>query len=87
MSIQFDGPIDAEARAELIKLIGRNVLVDDGQNFLLSNENETILQFQMAQVANAAKQPVKVMLHDEGDVIEMRDGTKYRVTPNGWRKI
>ena len=36
---------------------------------------------------NGAKQPVRVELNDIGEIKEMSDGTKYQVTPQGWKKL
>jgi len=41
----------------------------------------------MKKIANAAKQPVSIELNDLGEVKTMQDGTKYEVTPNGWKRI
>jgi hypothetical protein len=54
---------------------------------ILFNDVLKIDQRKMTALANAAKQPVTIEFNEEGEVKEMSDGTKYRVTPNGWVKI
>jgi len=39
------------------------------------------------KIANTARQPVSVELNEQGEIKTMSDGTKYQVTPSGWKKI
>ena len=41
----------------------------------------------VSALANQVGQPVEVSVHGDGEIVEMRDGTKYRVTRKGWQKV
>ena len=85
MSICFNEPVGPETEAMIDKLFGK-AIASDGKTFLFDQRPE-LLQRQMTELANKAKQPVTVELNAEGEIKTMMDGTQYRVTPKGWRKI
>lgn len=85
MSINFDNEANPETRELIEKLFGRPV-ADDRRHFLI-DQMRVIDQRLMKQVANTAKQPAKVELHEVGEIKTLDDGSRYEVTPNGWRKI
>jgi len=59
-----------------------------GQSFAKQTSYPPKLEHKkMGDLARAAKQPVTVELNEEGEIKEMSDGTKYRVTSQGWKKI
>ena len=86
MSMQFDQPMDKKTSKRIKEMFGDNIVVMDAQNVLLENLSE-IHQKQMKVVADTSKQPITMNIHDEDDIVEMTDGTKYQVTPKGWQKI
>jgi hypothetical protein len=86
MSIQFDEPMNEESSEMIKKMFGDVVVVSDEQNVLLEKLTD-IHQKEMSLLAKTAKQPVTAKMHDDGDIVEMIDGTKYQVTKRGWRKI
>jgi len=83
MSMNFNGPMNAET-SERIEELFKPFAMDERTALI---DNLVCDQKQMKEIANIAKQPVSVELHGDGDIKEMRDGTKYRVTPQGWVKI
>lgn len=90
MSINFNDPMNSEAMAKLQEFfkdgtLPEPVVMDDRR--ALFNTKLDLQQRKMTELANAAKQPVMVELNEEGEIKEMSDGTKYRVTPKGWKKI
>jgi hypothetical protein len=85
MSINFDNEANPETREMIEKLFGKPV-ADDRKHFLM-DQMHVIDQKLMKQVANAAKQPAKVELHGLGEIKTLDDGSRYEVTPRGWRKI
>lgn len=86
MSMNFQDPVNNEALAKIMEGFGDKVVAHDNKTFLLANV-DAINQKLMKEIANAAKQPATVELNGDGDVKVMSDGTRYRVTPNGWHKI
>lgn len=66
MSINFNDPMNDEAKAKLKELF---------EDELIASDDKTALQ------------PVTLDTHNVGEIKELRDGTKYRTTSRGWRKI
>ena len=58
----------------------------DVKNVLLEKIGD-FEQQQMEDIKYRAVKPVETKLYDENDIVEMTDGTKYKVTPEGWRKV
>lgn len=85
MSFNFNEPIGPEASSMLRELFGKPV-AEDGKTFLF-DELAPMHQRKMTELANKAGQPVEVQLNSEGEIKTMRDGTRYQVTPKGWRKL
>ena len=85
MSINFDDPMNDEARKLIIKKF-KDVAAMDETTALL-DKLEEINQSDMKEIANTAKQPVSVEINEPGDIKTMSDGTKYRCTNKGWRLI
>ena len=86
MSMQFDEPMNEETAKRIKEMFGEKIAVMDDRNVLLEKLAE-LHQQEMKIVANTAEQPVTVNIHDEGDIVTMSDGTRYRVTAQGWRKV
>ena len=85
MSINFDNEANPATRELIEKLFGKPV-ADDRKHFLM-DQMRVIDQKLMKQVANTAKQPARVELHEIGEIKTLDDGTRYEVTARGWRKI
>ena len=85
MSIQFENPVNDEARKLIEQIFGP--VVSDERTFLPMARMPIIDQIAMKQIANAAKQPATVALHADGDVKTLADGTQYRARANGWVRI
>ena len=84
MSINFEHEATPEAIEKMRQAFGEAV-ASDGRQFLYDNMRE-IKQTDMKAIANAAKQPAVVELHEQGEIKTMADGTQYEVTPTGWRR-
>ena len=88
MSINFDEPVSDEVTDELKRMLGDQVVAQDEKTTLLTQlEDFTLLQRRMKKIANMANQPVVVEINDLGDIKTMSDGTRYKVTQAGWRKL
>lgn len=85
MSINFKDPMNEDARRIMEELCGKPVATDE--RTALFNNMRTIRQPEMNRLANAAKQPITVEIHSDGDIKTMSDGTRYRVTPLGWKRL
>lgn len=85
MSINFEEPMSDEARALMKELFGEPDVEDD--RHALFSKRLTMVQQDMSKLANVAKQPVTVEVHELGEVKTMSDGTRYKVTPGGWVKL
>ena len=84
MSINFDDPMNDEAREFMHKLMGNPVAEDD--RTALFDKLGQLEQAEMKRLANAAKQPVQVELNSIGDIKEV-GGVKYRCDKDGWKKL
>ena len=85
MSITFDGKPNKEALAAMKAFFGQPVAADE-KTFLFDNL-PPLEGRQLSKIANKAGQTVTVGLHGEGEIKTLSDGTQYKVTPQGWRKI
>ena len=85
MSINFEKPIDEKAMKKISKLFGDSIVAQDQLTTLLDNA-PPFEAGEMTKLANMVKQSVTIEVNKEGDVKEMSDGTKYKVTKEGWRK-
>ena len=90
MSINFNDPMNSEVMAKLQELFKNGTLPEPvamDERRALFNDDPRLQQRTMIELANAAKQPVMFELNEEDEIKEMSDGTKYRVTPKGWKKM
>jgi len=85
MSMNFVNPVNDAALTEIVKEFGPPVATDR-KTFLFDRMNK-LEQRAMKRIANAAKQPATVEIHAEGDIKIMSDGTRYQVTPTGWKRL
>lgn len=85
MSIQFERPLTEEQQESMKEMFGDRLAASDERVALLNDRN--IYASEMKELANKTGQRVSVELNDNDDVKEMSDGTKYVVTPAGWKKI
>lgn len=85
MSMSFVNPVSAELAAKIAEEFGQPVATD--RKTFLFNRFDAINSKLMKEIANEAKQPVTVEMNGEGEIKTMSDGTQYRVTPQGWKKI
>ena len=85
MSINFNDPMNKEARSVMHRLFGTPVAEDE--TTALFNTLDNISSGKMKQLANVAKQPATLEISGDGDIKEMSDGTRYRCTPKGWVKL
>ena len=86
MSINFESPMDDTTKNLINKIFGDKVAAYDEKTVLLEGLNKAN-QSEFKALANVAKQPVTLELHEHGDIKEMSDGTRYQVTSRGWEKI
>ena len=85
MGMHFEKDVDDETLAKIKDMFGE-AEASDRRHFLFNKLN-TLDRRAMTELANTAKQPVQVEINNVGDIRTMSDGTQYRVTPQGWRKI
>ena len=85
MSIQFERPMNEETRKMMEEFFRQDIVSMDDRMALI---NSAMFEAgKLKALANAANQPCTVELHEEGEIKTMSDGTQYRVTPQGWRRI
>ncbi len=70
----------------MMKKFFGEAVASDRRQFLYDDMKE-IRQVEMKAIANAAEQPVTVELHEPGEIKTMADGTRYEVTPTGWKLL
>jgi hypothetical protein len=85
MSLNFHDPMNEQASAFIKKLFEPTAM--DEQQVLLNDLTDKVDQANMKELANLAKQPVTLEINELGEIKEMSDGTKYRLTLQGWRKL
>ena len=85
MSINFEKPVSPEILARIRKIFVNRLVASDEQTVLV--DAGAFRSADMSDIARMAKQPVTLALHGDGEVVTMKDGTTYRVTPRGWRKV
>ncbi len=85
MSISFEDPMNEETGSLIRKMFGDKVVDMDERNVLVNEMQFT--REKMSKIANTAKQPVSLEIYGPGDRKTMSDGTEYRCTLNGWRKV
>ena len=86
MGMHFEEPMDEATALEIRKTFEQKIAVMDAKNVLLEKIGD-FEQQQMEDIKYRAVKPVETKLYDENDIVEMTDGTKYKVTPEGWRKV
>jgi len=85
MSINFNDPMNDEAKQMMKDTFGDQIAYMDSKTALI--DRMEIMQSEMSKLANVAEQVVTVELNEPGEIKTMADGTQYRVTPQGWRKV
>lgn len=85
MSINFENPMNDKAREFMKELFGEPSAADE--KTALFEKISTLTQEDMSTLARKAGQPVTFEIHGEGDIKVFSDGTKYQVTPQGWKRI
>ena len=84
MSINFDDPMNDEARKRMHELFGESVAEDERTALF---ENLAINRQQMTTLANIAKQPVTAEINNIGDIKTFSDGSKYLLDKDGWKNV
>lgn len=85
MSIQFDKPISDEQQDFVRKMFGDRVAAMDSKTVLLGKTQ--FLQSEMKKLANETRQVVTLEVNGEGDIKTLSDGSRYKVTERGWKRI
>lgn len=85
MSMNFESPITPEQRAMIEELFGKPAAADD--KTLLFDDMKVIESKVMGNIARATNQPVRIELHGSGEIRTLADGSRYEVTPAGWKKL
>ena len=85
MNITFDDPPNKDARAAMKAFFGQPIVYDE-KTFLFDSL-PPLEGKQLTKIANKAGQTMTVGLHGEGEIKTLSDGTQYKVTSQGWRKI
>ena len=85
MSMSFDKPISDDDKDFIKKMFGKGVDAMDEKIVLLNHRMH--LHSEMKEVANQTKQPVSLEINSEGEIKPLSDGSRYRVTESGWKKL
>ena len=67
------------------EMFGKDIAAMDQKTVLLNRRMH--LQSEMKKVANQTKQPVSLEINNEGEIKTLSDGSQYRVTKSGWKKL
>lgn len=85
MSMNFRDPVSEALARKIAEEFGQPV-ASDNKTFLFDEMNQIEGRL-MKEIANEAQQPVTVEVNGEGDIKTMSDGSRYQVTPHGWKKL
>ena len=85
MSINFNEEVNDETMQKMQEVFGDKLKAFDRKIALI--EGESIDAKDLKEIANTANQPATLEIHSVGDVKTMSDGTQYKVTKSGWRKV
>ena len=84
MSINFKDEVGEDVLEEMKRFFGEQTPMDRNTALI---DAKLIDSREMKKLANLANQPVSVELHGAGEIKTLSDGTKYQVTPQGWKKL
>jgi len=85
MSMFFNKPISDDDKSFIKEMFGKDIAAMDQKTVLLNRRMH--LQSEMMKVANQTKQPVSLEINNEGEIKTLSDGSQYRVTKSGWKKL
>lgn len=85
MSVSTPSPMTAEMMESLRRTLGKPVARDE--RTALYDQMAALTSKQGGDMARAQGEPVKVEMHEVGDIKILSDGTRYQVTPSGWKKL
>lgn len=84
MSMSFQNELTEDKQSFVRDILKEQVVAIDERTALLKGE---LLQSKMKQVANELNEPVSVELNEVGEIKTMSDGSRYKVTKQGWLKL
>jgi len=85
MSMNFDNPLTEEQQKIRDSFLKDALVAGDAKTALLNN---TVIQReQMSKLAYELEQVVTIEINDIGDIKTMTDGTQYKLSPTGWKKL
>lgn len=85
MSLNFQDPINKKDQEFIKEFFGDRLEVVDERTALLNTRS--FAQSEMKTLTNRLNQVVELELNGDDEIKTMADGTRYKVTPEGWRKI
>lgn len=85
MSMNFEKSLTDLDKSFIKKLMGNDIAAIDDQ-VVLFNSN-IIEQSKMKKIAIQTNQPVCVEINELDEIKKLSDGTEYKVTKDGWKKI
>jgi hypothetical protein len=87
MSISLMVNCNQVALQEIHAAFERHIVAEDVDLVLLEEAAAPFDARVLGGIANAAQQPVTLKMHRIGEVVTLHDGSEYRVTARGWRKV
>ena len=85
MSVNFEKPLSDEQQEIVKEFFGERLETMDEQTALL-NTNQ-LFGNEMCNLARELNQVVTAELNQGGEIKTLSDGSRYQVTPEGWRKL
>jgi len=85
MSMNFNKPLTEDNQSFLREFMGEDLVALDQSKALF--DTRPINQQAVKHIANELNQVVTVELNEPGEIKTMSDGTRYEVTPDGWKKL
>ena len=85
MSMNFDRPLTDEQQQVFREFMGDRVEAMDKSTALLNTRN--FVGSEMSDLARKLNQVVTLEMNEPGEIKTLSDGSRYQVTPEGWRKL
>lgn len=85
MSVNFEKPLSDEQQEIVKEFFGADFAAGDDRTALINSTK--FYQREMSDMARKLNQVVTLELNEPGEIITLSDGSRYQVTPEGWRKL
>lgn len=87
MELKGNSPIDEATKAKIIDHFGENVTFEGNTALFSPDQFQKLTPENLKEIALLSGRMPKVREFEENEIIVLSDGTEYKATSKGWRKI